>query len=267
VHRAKIFVRPYPRPSWCPPPAHDTTGHSFCRVLPVSLFPEGNTANAPTVPVGSEKWIENRAVAQPAFFTLRESRPTSEPIILLIDEGLRPIGDIVEYNGPIEGTDDLWGDSELEEKTELISDLAIASFDPSVRPNVKLESVCPHHGRTCKKGLCDWRAKYEKQKERENGYPTGPSNTKNYKPRNGRDNGGSRSGTQTSTKAETTDPPRVGRPGGSTAPPSNAWGRGPPVFTPNRPSASTSTPGQGNGTGRGGQPAWAPARGRGRKPT
>lgn len=103
-------------------------------------------------------------------------------------------------------TEDLWGDSEsccsivfglythspliaeLEEKTELISDLAIASFDPSIRPKVTLDSLCPHHGRTCKKGLCEWRAEYEKKKVREYGYPTGPSNTKNYnqRPRNGR---------------------------------------------------------------------------------
>lgn len=73
----------------------------------------------------------------------------------------------------------LTAEADADGTTELISDLAIASFGPSV----ELESVCPHHGRTCKKGLCDWRAKYEKKKERERGYPKGPSNTKNYNQR------------------------------------------------------------------------------------
>ena len=124
--------------------------------------------------------------------------------LVLIFESIA--GSIFEFKESIEVTEDLWGDSEIscnigfelyahilliaevEENTELISDLAIASFDPSTDSLGKLESVCPHHGKTCKKGLCDWRAKYEKQKEREHGYPKGPSNAKNYKarPRNSR---------------------------------------------------------------------------------
>jgi len=87
----------------------------------------------------------------------------------------------------------------------LISDLPIASFDRTVDS----KSLCPHHGQTCKKGLCDWRAKYAKKMERECGYPKGPSNSKNYNPRRNNSwnhsgnpppgdslNGGNRDGTQ-----------------------------------------------------------------------
>jgi hypothetical protein len=69
----------------------------------------------------------------------------------------------------------------VDEATELISDLALASIDHDQL--VDLKSVCPHHGLTCKKGLCTWRARYEKKKEKECGYPKGPSNIKNYNPR------------------------------------------------------------------------------------
>ena len=68
----------------------------------------------------------------------------------------------------------------MNETTEFISDLALASWDNTVE-GFDVQSLCPHHGQTCKKGLCEWRAKYEKKKEREDGYPTGPSNTKNYR--------------------------------------------------------------------------------------
>ncbi|SRR5258706_1333343 len=152
----------------------------------------------------------------------------------------------------------------------LISDLPIASFDRTVDS----KSLCPHHGQTCKKGLCDWRAKYAKKMERECGYPKGPSNSKNYNPRRNNSwnhsgnpppgdslNGGNRDGTQTDVRGSARGTPTTR----GTAPPrGNAWSRGrPTAFAPNRThQPSASTPGQGNGTGRGGQPAWAPARGR-----
>lgn len=145
-----------------------------------------------------------------------------------------------------------------DEGTELISDLPLASFDESIDH----KSLCPHHGQTCKKGLCEWRAAYEKQKERECGYPKGPSNIKNYNPRpynkkyrGSPPNGGSRDGTPTDVRGSA-------RGRGIPAPRGNAWGRGLPTAPSRVNQPSTSTPGQGNGIGRGGQPAWAPARGR-----
>ena len=117
--------------------------------------------------------------------------------------------------------------------------------------------------------------------EREVGYPKGPSNNKNYNPRpiNSRyhvdspPNGGNRSGTPTDAGSSARGTPLVrgAHPGrgtppvrGTPPPRVNAWSRGrPTALAPNKTNqTSPSTPGQGNGTGRGGQPAWAPARGR-----
>ena len=133
--------------------------------------------------VGSQAWIDKKAIA-PAPILPKEWRPTSEPLIPPVyDEDRGPskgyqylmylaliieliAGSIIQSNEATNVEDG--GDREIPRsalssscahillvaaETELISDLAIASLDSTTN----VSGVCPNHGTTCTKGLCQWR--------------------------------------------------------------------------------------------------------------